>query len=329
MSKQALVSVIIPVYNCENYIEKCIESVLLQSYENFEMILIDDGSPDNSGAICDKYAEKDSRVRVIHKSNGGVSSARKKGIENSTSAYISFIDSDDYIEPDYLEKLMNAAQKTDSDVVCCNCIDEGITGQPNICIEKEQTLDSVQSMLDCYFSGQRFAYVIWGKVFKKSIAEKLEFVKIRYTEDTHMMLQAFTLSKKISLIPYSGYHYIAQPDSAMAVSKLFNVCMDSLVTTEFLLKLSIKTGEKYAEIAKKKAVTTLFNTLSACAKQQKADNDSNLRPNGDSFLNIYSMIEPKYFFSGKIKGILALSYKKMPKATLKIIKIYQSLKNNK
>ena len=102
MSKQALVSVIIPVYNCENYIEKCIESVLLQSYENFEMILIDDGSPDNSGAICDKYAEKDSRVRVIHKSNGGVSSARKKGIENSTSAYISFIDSDDYIEPDYL-----------------------------------------------------------------------------------------------------------------------------------------------------------------------------------------------------------------------------------
>ena len=107
------VSVVVPVYNAEKYIDRCIDSILSQTFEDFELILVDDGSPDKSGKICDNYAAKDNRVKVIHKQNGGVSTARNVGIENSTGEYIMFVDSDDYIDNQMLEVLL---QKTSDDV---------------------------------------------------------------------------------------------------------------------------------------------------------------------------------------------------------------------
>ena len=114
-----LVSVIVPVYNVEKYLNKCIDSIISQTYKNLEIILVDDGSPDNSGAICDEYAKKDTRIRVIHKENGGVSSARNVGIEISNGNWISFIDSDDWIEEDYFEIMLNEAKKENADIVFC------------------------------------------------------------------------------------------------------------------------------------------------------------------------------------------------------------------
>ena len=121
------ISIIIPIYNVESYIHRCIDSILAQTYTDFELILVDDGSPDNCGKICDEYAAKDVRIHVIHKENGGpssaggVSKARNTALDAATGEYFCFCDSDDYIQEDYLETLFNTLVETKSDCVSCNC----------------------------------------------------------------------------------------------------------------------------------------------------------------------------------------------------------------
>lgn len=118
--KEDLISIIVPVYKVENYLSKCLDSMICQTYKNIEIILVDDGSPDNSGKICDDYAKKDSRIKVIHKENGGLSDARNAGLKIATGKYIGFVDSDDYISVEMYEKLYNQAKKEDADIACCN-----------------------------------------------------------------------------------------------------------------------------------------------------------------------------------------------------------------
>lgn len=109
--KQPLISVIVPIYKVEQYLNRCVQSIVDQTYKNLEIILVDDGSPDNSPAMCDAWAEKDDRVQVVHKKNGGVSSARNAGLDAANGAYIGFVDGDDYIEPDMYAQLLQAIQK--------------------------------------------------------------------------------------------------------------------------------------------------------------------------------------------------------------------------
>lgn len=118
------ISVIVPVYKAEQYLTRCIESILHQTYENIELILIDDGSPDLSPEICDKYADSDSRVIVIHQENQGVAAARNIGMDRATGDYVTFVDSDDYIDKDMYESMLNIADKYDTDVVMCDCVKE-------------------------------------------------------------------------------------------------------------------------------------------------------------------------------------------------------------
>lgn len=115
-----LVSVIVPVYKVEKYLHRCIDSIINQTYKNLEIILVDDGSPDNCGKICDEYAEKDNRIKVIHKSNGGLSSARNAGLDVANGDYVYFVDSDDYIDTKLVEDNLNLAIEHDADMVCFN-----------------------------------------------------------------------------------------------------------------------------------------------------------------------------------------------------------------
>ena len=115
-----LISVIVPVYNVEKYLDKCIQSILGQTYSNIELLLIDDGSTDSSGAICDKYVTQDSRVRVFHKSNEGVSAARNWGLDNAKGEWIAFVDADDWIDSDMYERMYNAAVQNQTDMVSCD-----------------------------------------------------------------------------------------------------------------------------------------------------------------------------------------------------------------
>ena len=114
-----LISVIVPVYNVEDYIEKCLDSIINQTYNNLQIIIVDDGSPDDSGKICDDYAKKDSRITVLHKENGGVSFARNIGLQNATGNWVTFVDSDDWIKNDYIEQLLKIAKQDNADVVLC------------------------------------------------------------------------------------------------------------------------------------------------------------------------------------------------------------------
>lgn len=117
--KEPLISVIVPVYNVEKYLDRCIESIVNQTYKNLEIILVDDGSPDNSLKMCDDWAKKDKRIKVIHKKNSGVSSARNAGMNKSKGEWITFVDADDYIEPTYVEDMLNKANETNSKYICC------------------------------------------------------------------------------------------------------------------------------------------------------------------------------------------------------------------
>ena len=119
----SLVSVIVPVYKVEKYLSKCLDSIVNQTYKNLEIILVDDGSPDNSGKICDEYAQKDSRIKVIHKENGGLSSARNAGLDIATGEYIAFADSDDSVHLDFVEKLYRAIKEENADIACCSVED--------------------------------------------------------------------------------------------------------------------------------------------------------------------------------------------------------------
>ena len=114
------ISVIVPVYKAEKYIRRCVDSILAQTFTDFELLLVDDGSPDNSGAICDEYAARDSRVKVFHKENGGVSSARQMGLDNSLGEYVIHADPDDWVEPDMLQELYSEAQQSGADMVICD-----------------------------------------------------------------------------------------------------------------------------------------------------------------------------------------------------------------
>ena len=208
------ISVIVPIYNSKEYLKTCIESLLNQTFENFEIILIDDGSTDGSSLICDGYARDYDNVKVIHQPNMGVSESRKRALYEAQGDYVTFVDSDDYVKKDFLEILYSNIIKSNSDVVCCNSIDIGLNLPQNKKNTKDEILENREKMLEDFFYGKRYAYCIWAKLYKKDILKKIEFPPMKYGEDTYMMLMIMKLNIKIHLIEYSGYYYVQREKSA-------------------------------------------------------------------------------------------------------------------
>ena len=179
-----LISVIVPIYKVEKYLEKCILNIVNQTYSNLEIILVDDGSPDNSGKICDEYARKDSRIKVVHKLNGGLSDARNAGIEIATGKYIAFVDSDDYIEEKMISKLYDLLKANDADVSACN-----------ICKfyeDKEIELDENEEIVKSYPPEQAILLTIlddsfgnyaWNKLYRSELFSDVRFPFKRRYED--------------------------------------------------------------------------------------------------------------------------------------------------
>ena len=211
-----LISVIVPVYNVEKYLNKCIESIVNQSYTNLEIILVDDGSPDNCPAICDVWAEKDSRIKVIHKKNGGLSDARNAGLAIATGEYISFVDSDDFIEIDFHEKLYNVIKNTDSDISICNLrmvhesknvVDDT---SDTLRITEYSTLEAMSALID-----DKIRQVVWNKLYKIAIIRDILFDIGKYHEDEFWSYKAIGAANKIVAIDYTGYNYLQRSGSIM------------------------------------------------------------------------------------------------------------------
>lgn len=207
---QPFISIIIPVYNAERYINKCIDSVLSQSYANWELLLIDDGSSDGSGKICDGYSKKDDRIKTIHKKNGGVSSARNLGIEQASGDFITFIDSDDWVESDYLQDFVDRNPIKESIVVSGLLSQNPYEIYVSFSYKNEQSSTKFANELiikyDLFRDGGPVNKLFDLQLIKKN---KLSFrTDLSYHEDHIFVYEYYLFINKIILSAYSGYHYM-------------------------------------------------------------------------------------------------------------------------
>ena len=183
-----MISVIVPVYNCEKYIHRCVDSVLSQTYADFELILIDDGSKDNSGKICDDYSKKDSRIKVVHQKNQGVSAARNNGVEISKGEYITFIDSDDWIDKSFLQVLYDACIENDAEISVCGYVmadDIGTENDINNEVKVMESRDSISHYAELNLQRKSAHFRSpWAKLIKRESMKDVHFPTDRsYAED--------------------------------------------------------------------------------------------------------------------------------------------------
>lgn len=213
---QQLVSVIVPIYKVEKYLKKCVDSILDQTYTNLEIILVDDGSPDNCPKFCDEYAKQDDRIKVIHKENGGLSDARNAGMKIATGEYVSFIDSDDYISCDFIETLYYTIKAENSDIVECDIVrfEDGTTPV----IEKENcdiNSFSTEKGLSMLMAESKFHQYVWNKLYKSDIAFKIPFAKGKLNEDEFWTYQIFGQAERVTKINKPMYFYLQRSGSIM------------------------------------------------------------------------------------------------------------------
>lgn len=194
----AEISIIVPVYQVEKYISQCIESILAQTFTDFELILVDDGSKDNSGKICDEYAEKDKRIRVLHKENGGLSDARNKGLDNASGNYFMFVDSDDYIAPNMAECLYQNIIKEDADIAACNfryVFEEDV--EEDFSTENKAEVLSGKEIFYNRKNERNYGFwtVAWNKLYKAETFKNMRFRFGKYHEDEFWANDIYMMDK--------------------------------------------------------------------------------------------------------------------------------------
>lgn len=217
------ISIIVPIYNAEKYIHRCLDSLLAQTYKNFELILINDGSIDNSGKICDEYSQRDNRIKVIHKNNGGVASARQCGIENAKGEYTIHVDPDDWVESNMLEELYNKAIKEKADVVICDFYVEEkdkTTYREEKISEEENTENFLQNILLHKLHGS-----LWNKLIKLACYKdfNISFVEnLNTSEDYLICVKIFMNNVNIVYLNKAFYHY-DQYSNSNSITHEYNI----------------------------------------------------------------------------------------------------------
>lgn len=210
-----LVSVVIPVYNVEKYLCRCINSVLAQSYRNLEIILVDDGSTDNSPAICDAFVKKDIRIKVFHKKNGGLSDARNYAYQYISGEYVTFIDSDDWVDRFYIENLYHAIKMDDSDISCSwfiNVFDESKKDNGVNDLFDYHCFSNIEAMKKMLFQ-DGIETSAWGKLYKANLIKYYKYPVGKLYEDIPVTYQCIKHSKKIGVIKNVDYFYFQRPNS--------------------------------------------------------------------------------------------------------------------
>ncbi len=212
-----LVSVIVPVYNVEKYLTQCIDSFIAQTYKNIEIILVDDGSTDRSGEICDEFKQKDSRIIVIHKENGGISSARNKALDIAKGEYICFVDSDDFVHPRYVEILLGAALDNDCRIAQCSFIhfisDKRLGEKSEEAPGRVSVRKGTEVCGAIYAPGGVISTVVWTKIYHKSIWKKRRFPSGKIHEDLFVTFEILYECERVAIIDQKLYYYRKTPDS--------------------------------------------------------------------------------------------------------------------
>ena len=229
-SKEPLISLIVPVYKVEEYLDKCVESIVNQTYKNLEIILVDDGSPDNCPKMCDEWAKKDKRIKVIHKENGGLSDARNTGIDIAKGEYITFIDSDDYIEYNYVDFLYKNLDENKADI----SMGKQYVRYPEKVINTGSGKVYIVNPHDCFdklLYGEDFDVSATIKLYKKELFKTIRFPKGRIYEDAATTYKLIDKSKKIVLNSMPIYNYMIRRDS-ISNNHFSLTKMDLITSTE-------------------------------------------------------------------------------------------------
>ena len=213
-----LISVIVPIYNVEKYLARCVDSIVNQIYKNLEIILVDDGSPDRCPQMCDDYAEKDSRIKVVHKKNGGLSDARNAGMVVATGEYISFIDSDDYVSDDFFECLLDVMNKENSDIAECSVVkfyednrfDEF---SDDLSVKTYDTQDAMSALI----AENQFHQHVWNKLYKTELVKDIPYAVGKLNEDEFWTYRVFGRANKVARLNKTMYYYFQRSSSIMGV----------------------------------------------------------------------------------------------------------------
>jgi len=288
-----VISVVVPIYKVEKYIHRCVDSILSQSFTDFELILVDDGSPDACGKICDEYAEKDSRIRVIHQKNGGLSAARNSGIDIAQGEWLSFIDSDDWVHPDYLRLLYEAAVENSTDIsIGLYVRTDGRGDIDNAPINPRISIEQPEGF---WIEKRTNATVAWGKLYRWRLFDGVRYPVGKYHEDEYVTYRLLFACDKIAVVnaplyryfvntdSISGMNYIKRmPDIIKAFTQHLEFFKDSLWQEAYRLEV-----EKYAE-AYSNAIWLIKNNEDAESKKKTEELRIELR----AFMETYKSMIP-------------------------------------
>lgn len=260
-------SVIVPVYKVENYLHKCVDSILNQTFTDFELLLIDDGSPDNCGQICDEYAQKDARVRVIHKENGGVSEARNVGLENARGNYISFIDPDDWIDSRLFYETLKFLKEKNVDIVCFDCWEVQQGKERTHYKFNEDTIFPAKIALEKILIDE-IDNSPCNKLYKKAVWHDIRFPVGRRFEDVATIYKTFCNATQIGYMKKSYYYYLKRSGSAIDLSfdaqRRYECFLGYKERYDFSLKYCKKVSERCKMFAVKAAISCITAKSAGC-----------------------------------------------------------------
>lgn len=246
-----LISVIVPIYKVERYLDRCVQSIVDQSYKHLEIILVDDGSPDHCPSMCDAWAARDSRIKVIHKENGGLSDARNAGMAIAGGEYIGFIDSDDYISPAMYQLLLERLQVDGSDISACgvDMVYEDGSAHQRLTPEDSCVL-SAEAAVEAVVRESWLKQPVWYKLYKAELVRDIGFPVGKYHEDIFWTWQAVARAQKVSIFDTPCYYYVQRSGSIMA-EKYTPRRLDAIEAKQQRLAFLIKEYPRISEYARK------------------------------------------------------------------------------
>lgn len=311
-----LISVIVPIYNMEKYLKKCVDSILNQTYSNLEIILVDDGSTDLSAAICDEYLKLDNRIKVFHKKNGGLSDAKNFGLKKANGKYVGFVDSDDWIEKNMYEEMFSKLKNTKSNIVICGRYLEYENGEKHewcnkneIIMDKEQSLIYLNSFYNIDMSS-------CDKLYEKSLFENIEFPYGKKCEDAYTTYLLFAKADRVAYIPKCFYHYLQRSGS---ISRNEKINMDYIYAAEQQVDFFAKEYPHWKYIAETNyifAVKSIFQV--SIERRLQLTNEFNIKKK-EAKKYYKSVLNNKYIsIKKKITYILFAYFSVLYKLLLKI-----------
>lgn len=312
-------SIIVPVFNMENYLERCVNSILNQTFKDFELILINDGSTDASGIICDSYANMHQNIKVIHKQNKGLGYARNSGIDVAEGEFIGFIDSDDWVSPHMYEKLIVACQKYQADIASCNYKKINNFENSNhdelsqFSVFEYGNIDSIISL----YKGEHLEWIVCNKIFKRKLLIETKFENVKILEDVLIIPKLFFYSNKIVHIDVPLYYYYQRPGSIINSELNFQKFQGSMeVFNKLIYFFKDKKDYELVQYAEQMFYSSLINWKIRLERKKLADKNFNQEIKNFLKSNSKSFLENK-LIPFKMKVLLSLSF-----ISLKFITFY-------